>query len=132
MNRYVTRLRKYVESPDQGVVRKLVAHCGIALRFRDAARVAAKDPSELERIRDGFCVKRLGLAPQEATPAIDAVCRQMAGDTSKCRVAFYYLLAEKTGRLERLLSPPVPAPTAVNEVDAGAAESSSTESVAAS
>ena len=59
-------------------------------------------PVELQRVRDGFCRKKLGLETVTADAAIKAVCEQMSGENHKHRVTFYYLVAEMSGSLDRL------------------------------
>jgi hypothetical protein len=102
MSIYLDHVKKYVASPNEDAVESLVGHCGIALEKRDSAVVAATDPKELASIRSGYCARTLGLSHEEADKAIDAVCERMKGDTHKCRVTFYYLLAEESGKMHRL------------------------------
>ncbi|MEO0381971.1 MAG: DUF2853 family protein [Pseudomonadota bacterium] len=99
---YVTDVKKFASNVDEAAVAGIVRHLGIALRSRDASMVACTDPSELARIRDGFCRKKLRLDdPDDAVDgAIQSVCTVMKADTSKARVTFYYLLAEHYERLE--------------------------------
>ena len=102
MSDYLANVRKYDEKADESIVDKLVKHLGIALRNRDSSGVAASDQKELDRVRDGFCTKKLELDNDKADAAIQAVCDQMKGDNFKCRVAFYYLLAKETGTLDKV------------------------------
>ena len=99
---HTAAVSKYVESPDQAVVDKIVGYCGIALRNRDSSMVSANDDKELATVRDGFASKKLGLDAGAADDGIAKVCERMKGDTAKSRVAFYYLLAEETGKLDKL------------------------------
>lgn len=99
---YLANVKQYVESPVEDAVDSLVGHLGIALKSRDGANVAATDPDELKNIRDGYCNVNLDLDADEADAAIAKVCDIMKGDTSKCRVTFYYLLAQETNRMHRL------------------------------
>lgn len=88
---------------EEKAVEGLVKHLGIALRTtKDAATVACSDKSELNRIRDGFMKKKLALkdSDPDLEKALQEVCEKMGkGNKSKCRVAFYYLLAEKYGKI---------------------------------
>lgn len=102
VSKYLDSVKRYVESPNEQAVESLVGHLGIALHDRDAAVVAANSPSELEDIKVGYCAKTLDLTHEEAQKAIDAVCEKMKGDTAKCRVTFYYLLAQETNKMDRL------------------------------
>ena len=102
MSNYLENVKKYVSTPNEDAVESLVGHLGIALQSRDSAVVAVTDPDELQSIKDGYCSKTLDLSDEEADKAIAAVSDQMKGDTAKCRVTFYYLLAESSGTLNRL------------------------------
>ncbi len=102
MSKYLENVERYVESPVEDAVDSLVGHLGIALETRDGASVAASDPAELKTIRDGYCNINLDLDEQEAERAIEQVCEMMKEDNPKCRVTFYYLLADVTDRMHRL------------------------------
>ena len=102
MSKYLENVKKYVDAPNEDAVDSLVGHLGIALDSRDGANVAATDPKELNAIRDGYCSVNLDLDDDEADAAIKKVCDIMKGDNSKCRVTFYYLLAQETDRMHRL------------------------------
>lgn len=102
MSNYAEDVAKFTSPVDQAVVDAIVKYCGIALRNRDSSMVSATDKAELDRIRDGFAAKKLGLAPEAAEAGIQQVCEKMKGDRSKSRVTFYYLLAEATNTLDKL------------------------------
>lgn len=102
MSKYLENVKKYVDSPNEDAVDSLVGHLGIALENRDSSTVAASDPAELKKVRDGYCNTNLDLDGEEADAAIAKVCEIMKGDTAKCRVTFYYLLAQETDRMNRL------------------------------
>ena len=63
--------------------------------------MACQDKSERDRVRDSFLKKKLALTVSEADldKAVMDVCQKMKADHDKSRVAFYYLLAEKFGKL---------------------------------
>lgn len=102
MSSYLDNVKKYVDSPNETAVEALEGHLGIALENRDSRVVAATDPDELASIRDGYCSKVLDLTAEEADKAIEKVCAIMKGDTAKCRVAFYYLIAQESDAMGRL------------------------------
>ena len=103
MSKYLENVKKYVDSPREDAVDSLVGHLGIALHNRDSAVVAANDPNELAAVRDNYCSKTLDLDNETADKAIETVCQKMQGDTAKCRVTFYYLLADETDSMHRLV-----------------------------
>ncbi len=88
-------LKKYAPGADPAKIEKIRKYLGIALQSRDASLVAASDPTEMARIRDGYAKKKLGLTDDTAIEAaLKAVADKMKGDRSKSRICFYYLLAE--------------------------------------
>ncbi len=98
---HAEELKKYVSTVDVGAVNGIVKHLGIALRSKDAALVAASDPDELKRVREGFMKKKLALTLSDAEldAALKAVMSKMSGVRNKSRVTVYYLLAEQFGKL---------------------------------
>ncbi|MEB2317581.1 MAG: DUF2853 family protein [Pseudomonadota bacterium] len=102
MSKYAEDVAKFTSPVDEAAVDAIVKYCGIALRNRDSSLVSASDQAELDRVRDGFAAKKLGLDPEAAAAGIQKVCEKMKGDRSKERVTFYYLLAEATGTLGKL------------------------------
>lgn len=99
---YLADVKKFTSNVDEDAVAGIVRHLGIALRSRDASMVACTDPTELARVRDGYCRKKLALS--ESDDAVDAslqaICEKMKADKTKARATFYYLLAEHYGKLE--------------------------------
>lgn len=94
-------VKKYVPEADESAIKGIVRHCGIALQSRDGSYVSCTDKSERDRIRDGFLKKKLALGDVDAEldGAVTAVCEKMKAERDKSRVTFYYLLAEKYGKL---------------------------------
>ena len=101
MTDYVADVKKFASSVNEDAVDGIVKHLGIALRSRDASLVSCTDPKELERIRDGFCRKKLDLSDSDdkVDASIQAICETMKSDNTKSRVTFYYLLADHYGKL---------------------------------
>lgn len=96
-------LKKYCASADAAHISAIRKYLGIALTKKDSSLVSCSDASELARIRDGYAKKKLGLSDDKAIDAaIKKVCAAMKGDSSKSRIAFYYLLAQETGTLSKL------------------------------
>ncbi len=93
---YIPNVNKYTTA-DEAAVAGIVKHCGIALQSRDASLVSCSDKSERDRVRDSFLKKKLARTEDDAAldAAVQAICGKMTEDKSgKCRVTFYYLLAE--------------------------------------
>lgn len=102
MTDYLADVRKYDSAADEAVVKKIVSHLGIALRNRDSSLVSCSDREELERVKDKWCAKKLGVTGEAADKALEAVCARMAGDRTKSRVTFYYLAAKELDKLGTL------------------------------
>jgi Protein of unknown function (DUF2853) len=100
---YAPDIKTYFPNVNEVAVSKIVAYCGIALRNADSSLVSATDPKELATVRDGFAAKKLGLSAEEADAGIKKVVEQMKGVRQKSRVTFYYLLAEATGTMDKLM-----------------------------
>ena len=56
---WLADVRRYDADADETVVGKIVRHCGIALRSRDASLVAFSDKKETDRVRESFLKKKL-------------------------------------------------------------------------
>src|SRR5690606_1978471 len=57
---------------------------------------------ELDRVRDNCGVKKLGVDAAQAEAAVSKVAKAMAGDNSKSRVTFHYLVAKELGKLQTI------------------------------
>lgn len=100
---YLADVKKYDSGASEEIVNKIVKHLGIALRNRDSSLVACSDQSELARVQEKWCAKKLGVTDEAAgMAAIEKVCAAMKGDNSKSRVTFYYLTAKELGKLGAL------------------------------
>ncbi len=99
MSDYLADVKKYDAGASEAAVDKIVKHLGIALRSRDASMVACSDQSELDRVVEKWCGKKLGVTGDAASAAVEKVCETMKADNSKARVTFYYLVAKELGKL---------------------------------
>jgi hypothetical protein len=97
-------VKKYAPAADKKHIDAIIKHLGIAMKGTDSQMVACSSKDELARVRDSWCKKKLALTQTDAEidKAIMEVCDKMKGDKSKSRVAFYYLLADKYGKLASL------------------------------
>jgi energy-coupling factor transporter ATP-binding protein EcfA2 len=103
MSDYVTDVKSYASSVNEAAVASIVKYCGIALQGNDSSLVSGTDPKELATVRDGFAAKKLGLSAEAADAGIKTVLEKMKGAHQKSRVTFYYLLAEATGTMNKLV-----------------------------
>lgn len=101
---YLDDIKRYTPAINEKAVAAIVKHLGIALKSPDASLVSCSSKSELARVRDSWLKKKLALPDADATldKAIAEVCSKMTGDSRKQRVTFYYLLAQKFGKLDSL------------------------------
>jgi len=96
---YIEDVKRYDGAAASDRVQKIVNYCGIALQNRDSSLVSCTDEAERNRVRDGFCAKKLGMDADSASAAIETVCQTMKADRNKQRVTFYYLLAQNASKL---------------------------------
>jgi len=101
---YYNDVKRYDPMANEDVVRKIVNHCGIALRSEDARHVACSDEAERVTVRDSWLKRKLGLTALDADldKKVLEVCDLMQRDQKKNRVTFYYLLAKKERLLETI------------------------------
>lgn len=102
MSDYLADIQRYDAGADAEVVKKIVRYLGIALRSRDASLVSCSDDTELARVREKWCGKKLDTDGKAAESAVMKVCETMKGDRSKARVTFYYLVAKELDKLATL------------------------------
>jgi Protein of unknown function (DUF2853) len=102
MAEYIADVLRYDASADEGTVGKIVKHLGIALTSKDSSLVSTSDQTEKDRVRDKWCIGKLGLDEGSAALIVDKVSEEMAADRQKQRVTFYYLAAKHAGKLDAL------------------------------
>jgi hypothetical protein len=101
---YKPQMTKYVPAANDKAVAAIIKHLGIALDGVDSSGVACSSKSECETVREQWCKKKLKLTQSDAEldKAIADVCTVMKAEHAKHRVVFYYLLADKFGKLASL------------------------------
>ena len=103
MAEYSEDIKKYTSNVNQAAIDAIVKYCGIALKGADSRFVSMSDPAEVKRVVDGFCFKKLGLDAKAADTAVRAVGEKMKADRTKHRVTVYYLVAEATKTMNKLV-----------------------------
>ena len=97
---HLEAVQKYDSNASEETVGKIEKHLGIALRSRDGSLVSCSDQSELDRVRESWCKKKLGATDDaKCDEIIGKVCETMADSRQKNRVAFYYLVAKHMDKL---------------------------------
>ena len=87
------RVKCQVE-PDMDLLTKVTIGCGPAIYDADGETIAASDPAELDRVRQNFLIRKLGLSDGPAlAEALDAVIDTYGrAERQKYRAVVYYLL----------------------------------------
>jgi len=94
-------VKKHVPGADDKAIAGIVRHCGIALQSRDALLVSFTHKSELERVREKFLKKKLGvsMSDDELDGAIATIGEKLKGVRNKTRLTIYYMPANHFGKL---------------------------------
>ncbi len=87
-------------TPDMALLTKVTIGCGPSIYDNDAQTVAATDKEELERIKNNFLIKKLGLTDGPAlTDGLNAAIDTYGkSERNKYRAVFYYLLVKHFGK----------------------------------
>lgn len=99
---WVADVKKYAPDADDAVLANMLKTYRLVLSKQDSAAVAFSDPEELKTVRENFLKKKLGLTDGDEAldAAIAEVGEKMRDGTRNGRLAVYYLLAEKFGKLD--------------------------------
>jgi hypothetical protein len=92
---------KYASKVNTAALDGMARNYALVLSNKDSQYVACGDDAERATVRTNFLKKKLGLTNSDADldAAIDSVCATMKDDRFKSRLAMYYLLADKYGKL---------------------------------
>ena len=87
-------------TPDMELLKKVTIGCGPSIYNDDASTVAGSDTEELNRIKDGFLKKKLGLAegPELMGGIQKAIETYGRSNRNKYRAVLYYLLTKHFGK----------------------------------
>ena len=95
---YVAALAKSKskDKPDEALLRLIAKSLGPSIYRDDASLVSATDTKELDRMKNNFLVKKLGLAdgPELDKAIKDAIDIVGRATKNKYRVVLYYLLVK--------------------------------------
>jgi Protein of unknown function (DUF2853) len=95
VEKYSKDLESIGEKADLDLIRAVAKACGPSIYRADSSMVAASDKTEVERMKQNFCIKRLGLTD---SPALDESIKEVFktyNKKQKLRVVLYYLLVKK-------------------------------------
>jgi Protein of unknown function (DUF2853) len=101
MQEHKATVAKYAPKLNSAALDGLAKNYALVLSNKDSQYVACGDDAERATVRTNFLKKKLGLTNSDADldAAIDGVCATMKDDRFKSRLAMYYLLADKFGKL---------------------------------
>ena len=85
---------------DMDLLRKVTIGCGPSIYNKDSSTISANDPAEMDRVRQNFLIKKLGLKDgPKLEEGLTAVIEQYGkSDRNKYRAAIYYLLTVHFGK----------------------------------
>ncbi len=86
-----------IKKVDSALLRAAAKACGPALYNKDASTVSSGDQAELDRVKNNFLIKKLGL---KDSPKLDEAIQEVvdtfgSSNRNKYRAIFYYLLIQK-------------------------------------
>ncbi|MFK7971757.1 MAG: DUF2853 family protein [Bacteroidia bacterium] len=89
-----------VKSIDEALLTAVAKGLGPSIYNADSSKVSSSDQAELDRVKNNFLIKKLGLSDgPELDAAISEVSEQYGkSNPSKYRAVFYYLLVQKFGK----------------------------------
>ena len=101
MQEHKATVVRYASTLNQAALDGLARNYALVLSSKDSQFVSCGDDAERATVRENFLKKKLALTNSDADldAAIDGVCVTMKEDRFKSRLAFYYLLADKYGKL---------------------------------
>ena len=82
---------------DSDLLKAVTKACGPSIYRADASKVSSSDQTELDRVKNNFLIKKLGL---EDGPKLDKAIGEVVekfgkSNRNKYRAIFYYLLVKK-------------------------------------
>jgi hypothetical protein len=100
MSDHLDEIKKLAKNPvNEAALAGIEKPYKLVMMKADTRYVAASDQVELDRVRENFLKKKLGLTG-DLDGAIKSVAETMKGINKKSRVTFYYLLAEHFNKLD--------------------------------
>lgn len=83
---------------DATLLNNITKGLGPSIYLKDASMVSCSDNAELDRVKNNFAIKKLGVSDgPQLDAAIKAVCEEYSS-RMKLRAVFYYMLAQKLGK----------------------------------
>ena len=95
IEKYAADIREKIgEEPDMDLLRKVTIGCGPSIYNADSSTVASSDTTELNRIKENFLMKKLGLPDSDSLMGgIQETIRHYGhSNRHKYRAVVYYML----------------------------------------
>ena len=94
LDTYTAEFGKLGVKVDADLLKKVTKGCGPAIYNKDASKVSSSDQAELDRVKNNFLIKKLGMTDG---PKLDAAIAKVvekfgASNRNKYRAMFYYML----------------------------------------
>ena len=99
--KYADDLRNKLKvNPDMELLTKVTIGCGPAIYNADSETVAATDRAEVDRVKNSFLIRKLGLKDgPELDAAVDSVFEAYGrSERKKYRAVVYYMLTRHFGK----------------------------------
>lgn len=89
-----------IKDYDVDLLKKVAKGLGPSIYNKDSSLVSTSDQEELDRVKNNFLIKKLGMSDDGS---LDAAIKEVgeafgSGNRSKYRAVFYYLLTKKFGK----------------------------------
>ena len=97
---YKSEMDKLGLSYDEDLLTKVAKGLGPSIYNPDSSKVSSTDQAEIDRVKNNFLIKKLGLADG---PNLDAAIQKAvdalgSSNRNKYRAMFYYLLVKELGQ----------------------------------
>jgi Protein of unknown function (DUF2853) len=87
---------------NEDLLKKVAKSLGPSIYLADASLVSCSDQVELDRVKNNFLIKKLGMADgSNLDDAIKGVCEKYKASRQKHRAVFYYMLVEMLGMQDK-------------------------------
>ena len=105
IDKYKKELSKIKVKVDDVLLKAVVKSLGPAVYRDDASKISAADADELERVKQNFMVKRLGLpnSPKLDVMLNKAIDQMGRANKNKYRAVLYYIITQSSKREAALL-----------------------------
>lgn len=100
LDTYKAEFKKLGVSFDEDLLTKVTKGCGPSIYNPDSSTVASSDQAELDRVKNNFLIKKLGMSASDDLDGAVAKVVETFGSSNrnKYRAMFYYMLTVNLGK----------------------------------